>query len=572
VPLASVAPGLPQGVAFVVMRAIAKDPADRHLNAERFGVALAEAATTAWGVGWLNSAGLKVMAVGPIHAATGRPSLPPGVAGGTVRSPQLASPVAGPPLPPVAAPTVAGLVAGLPGPPQGRTNTEPVTWSGGSDGAQPTISTQPRLDGLSAPSPVFVGDRPEAGEGHDAGIPRGRSRTAGTDPDARRSRRRRLAAIGAAVIIAAGAAAAAITQLGHSSGTGPSATFAFSPQSYASGLVVDRLWTLSGKSGSELHGTVTLADAAAAPIDGSYSEVLPGQVAASVHKISFDPAPNKIVEVDPVVRYEINLSARQTFKIRYSVDVGPTTGSWLSRLERLARDQGVAQTSFLDASGQQVPATLATLSVSKRSVVVNTGQSVSVTLAGKMSNGRSAPVAALDGVAWSSANNAVATVSNGIVKGLNAGETTVTAQAGFLKTAVAVSVVGSSAPSAETSSTSGGSSTVPRSTTTTGPGSTTNPSTTTRTSGPASTSPSTPVSEPGTGTVPTSASTTVPRSTATTEPPTTVPPTTVPPTTIPTTTVPTTAPPTTAPPTTAPPTTAPPTSVYTTAPTTEPTS
>src|SRR6202041_700265 len=46
-PLTSVAPNVPDGVAYTVMRSLAKDPADRHQSAESFGVALAEAATTA---------------------------------------------------------------------------------------------------------------------------------------------------------------------------------------------------------------------------------------------------------------------------------------------------------------------------------------------------------------------------------------------------------------------------------------------------------------------------------------------------------------------------------------------
>jgi Protein kinase domain len=69
-PLAAVARGVPEGVAYTVMRALAKDPSERHPSAESLGVALAESATAAWGVGWLSAAGVKVMAIGPIHTAT----------------------------------------------------------------------------------------------------------------------------------------------------------------------------------------------------------------------------------------------------------------------------------------------------------------------------------------------------------------------------------------------------------------------------------------------------------------------------------------------------------------------
>ena len=95
-PLAAAAPDLPEGLGFTVMRAMAKDPADRYPSAEAFGVALAETATAAWGVGWLKSAGLKVMAVGPIHSATERPSLPPRPAAETIRGPVYATPAPAP--------------------------------------------------------------------------------------------------------------------------------------------------------------------------------------------------------------------------------------------------------------------------------------------------------------------------------------------------------------------------------------------------------------------------------------------------------------------------------------------
>jgi serine/threonine-protein kinase len=87
-PLTSVAPNVPDGVAYTVMRSLAKDPADRHQSAEGFGVALAEAATSAWGVGWLAAAGMKVMAVGPIHAAAEGSMSRSGPAADPVRRPQ----------------------------------------------------------------------------------------------------------------------------------------------------------------------------------------------------------------------------------------------------------------------------------------------------------------------------------------------------------------------------------------------------------------------------------------------------------------------------------------------------
>ncbi len=72
VPLTDVAPFVPAPLAEVVMRGLATDPADRYPSAEAFGVAIAEAATAAWGPGWLAAEGTPVMGASSIVAATDR--------------------------------------------------------------------------------------------------------------------------------------------------------------------------------------------------------------------------------------------------------------------------------------------------------------------------------------------------------------------------------------------------------------------------------------------------------------------------------------------------------------------
>ena len=76
VPLRDVAPGVPDPVAAVVMRGLATEPADRFETAEAFGVALAEAATQAWGPGWLAAEQVPIMDAGPMIGAAGHPSGP----------------------------------------------------------------------------------------------------------------------------------------------------------------------------------------------------------------------------------------------------------------------------------------------------------------------------------------------------------------------------------------------------------------------------------------------------------------------------------------------------------------
>jgi serine/threonine-protein kinase len=62
VDLVTAAPGVPPPVAGVTMRGLAADPGDRYASADQFGAALADAAATAWGAGWLRQTGITVTA------------------------------------------------------------------------------------------------------------------------------------------------------------------------------------------------------------------------------------------------------------------------------------------------------------------------------------------------------------------------------------------------------------------------------------------------------------------------------------------------------------------------------
>ncbi|MEY2566123.1 MAG: hypothetical protein QOE35_652 [Actinomycetota bacterium] len=71
-PLNEIAPNVPMPLVEVTMKALSKEQGDRYPTAEAFGVAVAEAATEAWGPGWLMRASLPVMAAGGMVAATER--------------------------------------------------------------------------------------------------------------------------------------------------------------------------------------------------------------------------------------------------------------------------------------------------------------------------------------------------------------------------------------------------------------------------------------------------------------------------------------------------------------------
>jgi Protein kinase domain len=97
VPLLEVAPFVPASLAEVVMRGLATEPTDRYPTAEAFGVAIAEAATSAWGAGWLAAEGTPVMGASSIVAATDRVTTPPRAP--TLADQAVAAPVEATPAP-----------------------------------------------------------------------------------------------------------------------------------------------------------------------------------------------------------------------------------------------------------------------------------------------------------------------------------------------------------------------------------------------------------------------------------------------------------------------------------------
>lgn len=70
--LIDAAPGVPEPLVDATMRAIARSTSDRFGTAEEFGVAVGEAAATAWGPSWLGRAELTVVGTGTIAEAAKR--------------------------------------------------------------------------------------------------------------------------------------------------------------------------------------------------------------------------------------------------------------------------------------------------------------------------------------------------------------------------------------------------------------------------------------------------------------------------------------------------------------------
>lgn len=83
IPISVVQPAIPKQVAEVVMRSLETDPGDRYRTAREFGEALAEAATAAFGPGWLRRTGIRLDGAGHLFGITERPASTPGPTAGS---------------------------------------------------------------------------------------------------------------------------------------------------------------------------------------------------------------------------------------------------------------------------------------------------------------------------------------------------------------------------------------------------------------------------------------------------------------------------------------------------------
>lgn len=184
--LTDVAPGVPTGVASVVMRALATRPDDRYPTAEAFGVALAEAATSAWGPGWPATRGqVSVMGSTSIVAATERQSAPPAGPGGLAVV--TASAPAGAPAPPT-------VVVASSAPVRATVTTRAGQARPVDDEGVELVAVREMVERPPFPSRLvawtagllvaclLVGLLGVGSPGHDGDLPRGAVRVAGADP------------------------------------------------------------------------------------------------------------------------------------------------------------------------------------------------------------------------------------------------------------------------------------------------------------------------------------------------------------------------------------------------------
>ena len=299
--------------------------------------------------------------------------------------------------------------------------------------------------------------------------------------------------------------------LGSDSSSARSATssqYAFSPEVYPSGLLVTRIWTLSGEGGVNLHEVLRLADEGRSKLSGSFDDVIPIQVARSATDITFVPRPSEIVESDPVVSYSLaGLTPGAAFSTTFEATLPSSSTPLGERLRNLVADQVRAQADFdaLKGKSAAAPITLIRLRVSPSSIRLFVGESDTILVTGVMSNGSTAGNGVLSGLAWTSSNSKVAKVSAGIVLAVGVGKATIAVQAGGVTQRVSVTVItkeytalagtSTSLPVTSTTAESATSTTAPRSSTVpstavTTPGTTTTVASTTTTTSPSGPPPS----------------------------------------------------------------------------------
>ena len=260
----------------------------------------------------------------------------------------------------------------------------------------------------------------------------------------RSGRTRSLLALGVACCVAA---VAIFAISGHSSGgakTPTSAVLPFALETYKTqGVNVSRTWSLAGKDGTELHGELLITPTKAGPT--TVDEVFPKGLVASADKIKSSPAPVKVVQQDPVLRFAVAGGLGSQARITYDVSVpaGPRTEA---RLQAWAKEQATAEAAYFRQANQPSPLTLASLAVSPSSLSLVVGDVPHrLQLSGLLTNNQPAAPNQLSSVKWQIDDSSVATVSaDGIVNPLAPGAADVTARLGAQSAQAVVIVTDSS--------------------------------------------------------------------------------------------------------------------------------
>lgn len=90
----------------------------------------------------------------------------------------------------------------------------------------------------------------------------------------------------------------------------------------ASGVRIDREWRIEPAE-SSFVGKTAIVNPTGSVLPFVHDEVLPKTLVADAGQVRFEPEPNRVVQADPVVRFRVELAARSTVEITYTVAVAP---------------------------------------------------------------------------------------------------------------------------------------------------------------------------------------------------------------------------------------------------------
>ena len=217
-------------------------------------------------------------------------------------------------------------------------------------------------------------------------------------------------------------------------------SYTFAPQQYHDGLLIVRRWALSGKDGSLLTETIAASSATGKALHAPFEEAIPAEIAPTLRAVRFAPAPGQIVQADPVVEWNLKLSARGSVTVGYQAQV-PSAGATKTRLQRWASAL-ISLQHRLNLGAATIQ--LRSLTMNAQTLRLGTAATAQLTVSGVLSNGKAAPRSIVSAAAWNSADPAVAIVEpSGKVIGIGPGTTYVTAQIGAVQAAAAVTVTSS---------------------------------------------------------------------------------------------------------------------------------
>jgi hypothetical protein len=254
---------------------------------------------------------------------------------------------------------------------------------------------------------------------------------------------RRTMAIAGALVAALVATVAGVALLAHPgsapvpTGT-PVLSYTFPTQTQPDGLSVGRAWSFGDTRGSRLHEDLRLTNTTAAPLDSTFDEVIPKEVAQSAGVLSFSPAPATVVTPDPVVRYAVHaLAPHSTQLLQYDASV-PASGASRQRLVTWASSQTTQAAAY---QRQVMATTLSKVVVDPHAVQLAVGETRQLDLGGVDADGTPATAAELGQVHWTSDTPGVVKVdTQGILTAVAPGHARVTAQSGSAADASVVTV------------------------------------------------------------------------------------------------------------------------------------